>query len=150
LDQLNGSQKQPVVALSSTESEYIGLGTAAKHTKYLRNLLESIGFEQTNATSIEGTKDIPDGLKDDATVLMGDNQGSLFLGNHAKTNSRTKHIDIRHHFIRECCESNIIKLLYIPTTKMLADLFTKPLGPNKFVEARKQFMSLLTREGVEN
>jgi len=137
------SQKQSIVTLSSTESEYCALSTAAKTTKYLRNLLESIGLTQTNATDLENIKEYPKGLFNDATILLGDNQGSLFLGNNPKTNSRTKHIDTRHHFIRECTLSNIIKLAYTSTQTMLADMFTKPLGSTKLAENRSAIMSLL-------
>jgi len=51
--------------------------------------------------------------------------------------SRTKHVDIRHHFVRELVEMRIVILEHVPTEKQLADLFTKPLDYNTFLGLRK-------------
>lgn len=53
---------------------------------------------------------------------------------------RTKHIDVRHHFIREQVQENRIKLTYCPTESMKADIMTKALGTNRFVTLRDLLM----------
>ena len=60
--------------------------------------------------------------------------GSIFLAQNPAQERRTKHIDIRHHFIRECVqERKVIQLRHISTDKQLADVFTKALGKVKFL-----------------
>lgn len=66
-----------------------------------------------------------------------DNQGAGSLSEGEGLQSRTKHIDVRHHFIRECISSGKINISYTPTADMLADIFTKPLGRVKHQEAVK-------------
>ena len=85
------------------------MSQTAKEVCYIRNLLNSIGFPQQS------------------TVLYGDNQGALFLGDNPKTSSRTKHIAIKYHHIRELTEMNTLTLVYLETKRMVADLLTKPL-----------------------
>lgn len=72
------SGKQNLVTTSTTEAEYVAMSQTAKEIQYIRNLLNSIGI-----------------IQDEATVLNGDNQGALFLGENPKTASRTKHIAIK-------------------------------------------------------
>jgi hypothetical protein len=71
-----------------------------------------------------------------ATKLLGDNQGSLDLSNNPTHHSRTKHIDIRHHFIREAVEERIVALEHCPTEEMVADILTKALPREKFIKMR--------------
>ena len=104
------SKRQPVVALSSTEAEYIALCYASQETIWLRQLLKDINFEQPFATK-----------------LFEDNQGTIALAKNAKINSRTKHIDIKFHFIREAIENKKIDVEYCSSDNMIADTFTKSL-----------------------
>ena len=108
------SKRQTVVALSSTEAEYVALCAAAQETVWLRHLLASIRFKQK-----------------DATVVHEDNQGTIAL---TKNPSRTKHIDIKYHFVQEAIEKKDVCLVYCPTEKMVADILTNPLLKLKFVE----------------
>ena len=62
-----------------------------------------------------------------ATTLFGDNQACIALSRNPVTHSRAKHIDIRHHFIRERVKSHEINLEFCSTKDMLADIFTKQL-----------------------
>lgn len=110
------SRKQRSVALSSTEAEYMALTEAAKETIYLRNLLKDFGF-----------------LSDDAepTIVYCDNQGAQKLMRNPIFHSRTKHIDIRHHYVREVFQRGELNVKYIPTNEMIADVLTKSLfGPS--------------------
>ena len=110
------SKRQTVVALSSTEAEYVALCAAAQETVWLRHLLASIRFKQK-----------------DATVVHEDNQGTIAL---TKNPSRTKHIDIKYHFVQEAIEKKDVCLVYCPTEKMVADILTKALPKPRFDELR--------------
>jgi hypothetical protein len=105
---------QPTVALSSTEAEYMALSTAAQEAIWLKGILKSL--------SIGTNKPIK---------LFGDNQGSLKLAKNPQNHSRTKHIDVRHHFIRDAVTQLQVSLEYIPTENNLADRFTKALGRSR-------------------
>ena len=61
------------------------------------------------------------------TTLYGDNMSSIALTLNHKGHSRAKHIDVRHHYIRERVEEGDIKVAHIPSTENLADILTKPL-----------------------
>jgi hypothetical protein len=114
------SKKQRSVATSSTEAEYVALSLASQECVWLRNLLLDIGFEQSNAT-----------------VLYEDNQGAIELARNPKHRGRSKHIDIRYHFVRELLQRNVISVVYCPTNEMLADVMTKPVPKPTFVRMRE-------------
>jgi hypothetical protein len=61
-----------------------------------------------------------------------DNVGAIYLSNNFSLGQRTKHIDIRHHFVREFVEDGIIKTLFIPTNDNDADIFTKNTSEETF------------------
>ena len=113
------SKKQPVVALSTTEAEYIALCSATQEAVWLRRLLESIQHVQNGPTTI-----------------VEDNQGTISMAKNLRDSSRTKHIDIRYHFNREAVEKNITKIEYCETGDMVADTFTKPLPKPAFEKHR--------------
>lgn len=104
------SKRQPTVALSTTEAEYMALCEATREAIWLRLLLRDIGYTQQSAT-----------------IIYGDNQGSLALARNPVHHSRVKHIDIRHHFVRECLEDHTVDVQYCDTQNMVADVLTKPL-----------------------
>jgi hypothetical protein len=81
------SKLQPTVAQSTTEAEYIAASAAAREGVYLRHLLSDLGFEQQ-----------------EPTIVYEDNTGAIALAENPVHHSRTKHIDIRFHYIRECVE----------------------------------------------
>lgn len=115
------SKKQPVVALSSTESEYIALTDAAKELIWLRKLVDELQFYPL----AEGT------------TLYCDNQGAITLTRDSTFHARTKHIDIRFHYIRQIVEARDARIIYCPTDEMVADMFTKPLGRVKLEKFRE-------------
>jgi hypothetical protein len=104
------SKRQPTVALSTTEAEYMATTQAAKEAIWLRQLMADVGCVQGGATTI-----------------MSDNQGSIALAKNPKHHSRTKHIDVQHHFIREVVEDEVVELKYCRTEDMVADVLTKAL-----------------------
>jgi hypothetical protein len=109
------SKKQNIVALSSTEAEYIAQTHAAKEALYLRTFVAEICMKISNPVTINC-----------------DNQGAITLSKDNKFHARTKHIDIRYHFIREAVGDGKISVKYIPTDENPADIFTKPLAKAKF------------------
>eukprot|EP00794_Sanderia_malayensis_P011707 gene11707-biopygen9383 len=113
------SKRQPVVALSSTEAEYVALCAATQEAIWLRRLLGSLDINQ-----------------DQATQLYEDNQGAIALSRNPNSHSRTKHIEIKYHYVRNVVDNKEIQLIYCPTEKMIADIMTKPLPRPKFEEMR--------------
>ena len=104
------TKKQEIIALSTTEAEYVAVTHAAKEALWLRTLIKEI-FGDINGP----------------TTLYSDNQSAIALMKDHQHHMRTKHIDIRFHFIRWVIEEGKIKLVYCPTNDMLADSFTKAL-----------------------
>ena len=92
------SRKPPTVAKSSTEAEYVVLSSATQEAIWLRRLMKDFG-KQTDAP----------------TTIYEDNQGAIELAKNAKYHSRTKHIDICHHFVRERVVSNEVRVIYCRT-----------------------------------
>jgi hypothetical protein len=106
------SRRQATVAASTVEAEYVAVSEAAREAMWLRGLLEELGSRQP------------------PTRLWCDNQGSISLSKKPSTHQRTKHIDIKHHLIRELVERGVIELEYVATSLQDADILTKPLtGP---------------------
>jgi hypothetical protein len=115
------SQKQKSVALSSCEAEYMAASAASYQAVWLSRLLgEVIGEE-------------PKKIK-----LLVDNQSAIALCKNPVHHERTKHIDIRFHFIREYIEDGKVEVDHVRTEEQLADILTKLLGRVKFVELRQQ------------
>ena len=108
------SKRQVTVVLSTMEAEYMALTEAAKELKWARQFLSELGFAM-----------------DSATALRSDNQGAISLARNPVCHSRAKHIDLRHHFIRDAVEERVVWLEYIPTADMMADSLTKALGRQK-------------------
>ncbi|WVZ54430.1 hypothetical protein U9M48_005223 [Paspalum notatum var. saurae] len=119
------SSKQKVVALSSCEAEYIAATTASCQALWLARLV----------TDMVRTKPR-------APELKVDNQAAIALSKNPVFHDRSKHIDTKFHFIRECLDREQIVLRHTPTELQLADLLTKPLG-------KKQFAELCTLIGVK-
>ena len=111
------SKKQHVVALSSTEAEYIVQTHAAKEALWLCSFLQELCS-----------------APDDPLILNCDNQGAITLAKDNKFHVHTKHIDMCYHFIREVVEDGKVTVQYIPTRDNISDIFTKPLAKAKFQE----------------
>ncbi|CAL1672136.1 unnamed protein product [Lasius platythorax] len=102
--------------MSTTEAEYIAASDATKELIWLRHLLESMGV-------------VTDGL----TTMKVDNQGAIKLIKNPEYHKRTKHIEIRYHFIREKYEDGQIEIVYVPSSDQLADILTKALSKESFI-----------------
>ena len=103
-------KKQATVALSTAEAEYQAMAAAAQEAIYLRALLKDFGFPMEKATDIGE-----------------DNQSCIKMCHNPVMHKRSKHIDTKLHFIRERVENKEIKIHYVPTEEMTADILTKSL-----------------------
>eukprot|EP00253_Pinus_taeda_P011831 PITA_11831 len=101
------------------EAEYRGAVKASCEAVWLRRMLADMHASQTSPTS-----------------LFCDNQGVLKLAKNPVFHERTKHVETHCHYIRQLVEDGSVQLRYVPTTEQPADIFTKPLGPDKFVKFR--------------
>jgi hypothetical protein len=110
------SKKQPSVALSSTEAEYIAGMHAAKEAIWLKQLVSEIWKDQ---------------ITNSPTTIYIDNQSAIAIAKNPEFHDRTKHIEVRHHFLRQQVDSNAIVLKYLPTDKQVADVLTKGLAREK-------------------
>jgi Reverse transcriptase (RNA-dependent DNA polymerase)/gag-polypeptide of LTR copia-type/Integrase core domain/GAG-pre-integrase domain len=108
------AKKQPTVALSSVEAEYMASTQATKEAIWWRTFLKEL---KVNTSS--------------AILIFSDSQGSIALGKNPEYHARTKHIDIQHHFVREHVSNGTVVFQFITTDDMAADVLTKPLPREK-------------------
>lgn len=116
------SKKQPTVALSTCEAEYIGLANTTQESLYLMQLMNDLDSNVYNCTTI-----------------YGDNQGAIALSKNPVHRSRCKHIDVKYHFIRDVLKAGRINIKYCPTETMVADILTKSVTKVRIL----QFKSVL-------
>lgn len=109
------SRKQPTVAISTTEAEYMALSATIQEAIWLKQFGKELS---------------PEFLPDDVYIKC-DNQGAICLAENDVYRARTKHIDIKYHFIRDCIESKFVTVNYLDTDNMVADSLTKPVQQNK-------------------
>ena len=120
------SVKQSTVALSSGEAEYIACSEAARGIIFLRKLLTQLGYLDPN---------VPTELRMDSTaaISIASTEGNA---------ERRKHIDTKHHFIREQVLNDIIELVWVSTDRELADIFTKSLPKDSFIKLRQALLNM--------
>ncbi|GKB60292.1 hypothetical protein Tco_0916478, partial [Tanacetum coccineum] len=104
------SKRQKSAAISSTKAEYIALSGCCAQVLWMRSQLTDYGFRFNK---------IP---------MYCDNKSAIALCCNNVQHSRSKHIDIRFHFIKEHVENDVIELKFVNTEYQLADIFTKALG----------------------
>jgi hypothetical protein len=114
------SKKQNSVALSTAEAEYIAAGSCRAQILWMKATLNDFGIK---------FKQVP---------LLCDNESAMKLTNNLVQHSRTKHIDVRHHFIRDHQQKGNISIENVGTDDQLADIFTKPLDENRFCKLRNE------------
>ena len=111
------SIRQSTVATSTCEAEYMALAEAAKEAIWLSRMLQELGFIKNNQS----------------TQLYCDNQGALALAGNPAHHKRSKHIDIRYHYIREMMDNGHITIHHVGTNDQAADMLTKPLKDVKHI-----------------
>ena len=113
------SGKQKIVTRSSTEAELVGLSDALSQILWTREFLCNQGLQLGPA------------------IVYQDNQSTMCLANKGRsTSERTRHVKIRYFFIKHYIDANEIKIEYLPTGEMVADLLTKPLHGALFLTFR--------------
>ena len=105
------SKKQPIVALMIIEAKYRGAAVVACEAVWLKSLLKDLQVEVF-----------------DLMTIYCDNLKGIQLAWNPVFHARTKHIDVHYYFVHEHVLSNEAKLVYVPTDRQTADIFTKPLG----------------------
>ena len=111
------SRKQRSVATSSAEAEYIAISEAAKESIYLNDFLLELGFNNLSSK-----------------LIYNDNQSAKLIADGGGRYSRTKHIDVKYHFLRSLVQEGSIIIQYLPTNNMIADILTKGLPRIKHEE----------------
>jgi hypothetical protein len=114
------SKKQNSVALSTAEAEYISAGSCCAQLLWMKATLNDFGIK---------FKNVP---------LFCDNESAIKMTQNLVQHSRTKHIDIRHHFIRDHQQKGDISIESIGTEDQLADIFTKPLDEKRFYKLKNE------------
>lgn len=109
-------RKQPTVATSTVQSEYMALSTAAKHAAWIEILCKQLDFDP--------------GLP---IALKCDNKGARDLAVSPKHNKNTKHIDVQYHFIREKVAEGLIAIVGVPSIDNVSDILTKPMPRERHI-----------------
>src|SRR6185503_18899322 len=117
------SKLQSSTSLSSVEAEYVALCATIREATWLRQLLIEIGFS-------------PNG----PTLIAEDNKGCIAVSSNNRTDNRTKHIDVKYHYVREQIRKGQVQVHYVPTERMIADMFTKPTITSKFKLCMKEIV----------
>jgi hypothetical protein len=107
------------VSLSTAEAEYIAAGSSCSQLVWMKQMLKEYNVEQ------------------DVLTLYCDNLSVINIPKNPIQHSRTKHIDIQHHFIRDLVEEKVVTLEHVDTEEQLADIFTKALDAKQFENLRK-------------
>jgi hypothetical protein len=108
------AKKQPVVALSTAEAEYVAMVHASKELMWIRHFLSEVFRPLIFPIQ-----------------LFADNQSAIAIAKNDALHDRIKHIDVRYHFIRHHVRDHHIELTWINTHSNCADIFTKPLDKAK-------------------
>ncbi len=123
------SKKQATVSLSSAEAEYMSISSTVQELKWIQSLLTELDL-----------------LSDTAPILYCDSQSAIQISENDKHHNRTKHIDIRHHFVRDAIRANRLELKWLQTDQQPADILTKGLDQRKFEKLRYKLMKYEAEE----
>jgi hypothetical protein len=114
------SKKQNSIVLSTTEVEYIVVGHCCAQLLYMRQTLRDYGYKLSKV------------------LLLCDNESAIRMADNPVEHSRTKHIDIRYHFLRDHQQKGDIEIAYVSTHNQLPDIFTKHLDEKTFTKLRNE------------
>ena len=115
------SKKQPVVTLSTTEAKFVATTFCACQCIWMRRVLEKIGHSQSKCTTI-----------------MCDNSSMIKLSKNPVMHGRSKHIDVRFHFLKDLTKEEVVKLVHCGTNDQVVDILTKPLKLEVFLKLREK------------
>ena len=114
------SKKQHSVALSTAEAEYVAAGSCGAQVLWVKHQLKDFNVDLS------------------CVPILCDNTSAINLSKNPVQHSRTKHIEIRHHFLRDHVAKKDFELNFIETSKQFADIFTKPLSEEKITSIRRE------------
>jgi hypothetical protein len=117
------SKLQRTVALSSSEAEYYALSETAKDVKFIVQILNSIGIKVMLPIEIQV-----------------DNVGAIFIAENVSATSRTKHIDIRYHYVREFIDEGFLKVKFVKSSENKSDIFTKNVSSELYNKHKGNFI----------
>lgn len=113
------SRKQPIVTLSTTEAEFVAAAGSGCQAIWMQRVLKKIGYKGS-----------------ESTVIFCDNSSTIKLSRNPVMHGKSKHIDVRYHFLRELVNDGVVQLQFCGTRHQLADILTKPLKLESFRELR--------------
>jgi hypothetical protein len=113
------SKKQPVVTLSTTEAEFIAAASCACQSVWMRRVLEKLGQIQPGSITV-----------------YCDNSSTIKLSKNPVLHGRSKHIDVRFHFLRDLTKDGTLELVHCNSQHQIADIMTKPLKFEVFEKLR--------------
>jgi hypothetical protein len=111
------SKKQTIIALSTTESEYVALSEASHEASWLRNLYGELGFIQKSPT-----------------LIKGDNEGSISMTHNPQFHVQSKHITLQHHWVHDLVNNKVLDIQSCRNPEQTADVLTKSLLKLKYVQ----------------
>jgi hypothetical protein len=117
------SKRQPTIALSTMEAEYMASTQATKEAIWMTKLRKELGYMKEKK----------------AMVIQCDNQGAISLTKNPTQHVRTKHIDVQHHFVRQQVENDEVTFEYCSTKEMVADVLTKALPKERHYKLISMF-----------
>ena len=126
------SNLQSVVALSTFESEFMATATSVQYTLYSRNVYAELYKHQNTATNVFSP-----------TTVFSDNQPNIDGIRNQSSSPRSRHIDLRYHFIVDEVLKKRISVVHIPGLENPADMLTKPLPAPKFTYFRNALMRIV-------
>jgi hypothetical protein len=126
------SKRQPTVALSSAEAEYVTACLAAQEIQWIRQLLSEISLP----------------YKNEPTVVYSDSQSAMHMASNP-TSGKAKHMDIKYHFTKEAVERGVVSFKYVHTSEQAADGMTKGLAGPKTAEFRNMITGATAKITVE-
>ncbi|KAL4297937.1 hypothetical protein GQ457_12G019090 [Hibiscus cannabinus] len=124
------SKKQPIVTLSTCEAEYVASSWYVCHAIWLRNLLSKMMLKQTAVT-----------------VIHVDNKSTIELAKNPVNHERSKHIDVRFHFIRDHVKEGNVELVHVASHDQVADIFTKSL-PKVLLDKCKKKIGMMDGRNI--
>lgn len=114
------SKKQPIVTLSTTEAEYVAAASCACQCLWLKRVLEKLGHKEKRST-----------------MIQCDNSSTIKLSKNSVFHGRSKHIDIKFHFLRDLVKDGVVELSYCNSQEQVADIMTKPIKLDQYLKLRK-------------
>ncbi|XP_074328266.1 secreted RxLR effector protein 161-like [Apium graveolens] len=115
------SQKQPIVTLSTTKAEFVAVAACSTQAIWMKRILSTLGYQG-----------------DERTIIFCDNSSTIQLARNPVFHARSKHIEVRFHFLRDLENNGIVQLVHCGTNDQVVDVLTKPLKLETFRKMRER------------